>query len=251
MMDALVKSLLGLVVAVIVVVGVIVAGDLILPTPVGQPVEHGAEVAESEPAEAPPAEEASEPSGEAPVQSIADAAHSATEAADQTAETAAEATREGAEALEQTGAETRATAEETAPVVPETAASPAAETAAAPEASPALAMVASADPAAGEKKAKVCSACHTFNKGGPARTGPNLWGVVGREKASFPDFKYSDAIAGLGGSWTWADLDAYLTNPRSFAPGNRMGFAGLKKDEERAAVLAYLHSLSDSPVPLP
>jgi len=98
---------------------------------------------------------------------------------------------------------------------------------------------------------KKCKACHTADQGGPNRVGPNLWNVVGGPKAHAEDFSYSDAITGLGGEWTYADLDAYLTKPKDFAPGTKMTFAGLKKPKDRAAVISYLRTLSDSPKPLP
>jgi cytochrome c len=113
------------------------------------------------------------------------------------------------------------------------------------------AMLASADPAAGEKIFHKCKACHTAEKGGPNRVGPNLWGIVGRPKASHEGFSYSSALSGLGGDWTYADLNAFLTKPRDYAPGTKMTFAGLKKPEDRADVITYLRTLSDSPKPLP
>lgn len=113
------------------------------------------------------------------------------------------------------------------------------------------ALLASADPANGEKIAKRCVACHSFDKGGPNKVGPNLWGIVGAPQAHSPDFKYSDALAGLGGTWTYQDLDAYIASPKDYAPGNKMAFAGLKKPKERADLIAWLRTLSDQPLPLP
>jgi cytochrome c len=113
------------------------------------------------------------------------------------------------------------------------------------------ALLASADPADGEKVFKKCKACHTAEQGGPNRVGPNLWNVVGGPKAHAEGFSYSDAITGLGGDWTYADLNAFLEKPKDYAPGTKMTFAGLKKPEDRAAVIAYLRTLSDSPKPLP
>jgi cytochrome c len=74
--------------------------------------------------------------------------------------------------------------------------------------------------------------------------------VVGRPIGSHEGFKYSDAMAGHGGSWTLQSLDQYIENPKAYVPGNKMAFAGVKKPEDRAALLAYLRSLSDNPVPL-
>jgi cytochrome c len=103
----------------------------------------------------------------------------------------------------------------------------------------------------GEQAAKKCQACHTFTKGGPNRIGPNLWGIVNRPKGSEAGFAYSDAIKKLGGNWTIDDLNAFLTSPRTYAPGTKMTFVGLPKGSERADVIAYLNSLADSPAPLP
>lgn len=124
------------------------------------------------------------------------------------------------------------------------------QTAAAPAASlPDL--LKAADPAAGEKIAMKCKACHDFTKGGPNKVGPNLWDIVGAKHAHRDDFNYSDAIKGLSGDWTYENLDRFLTKPKDYAPGTKMAFPGLPKAEDRAAVIAYLRTLSDSPKPLP
>jgi cytochrome c len=103
----------------------------------------------------------------------------------------------------------------------------------------------------GAAAAKKCAACHTFEKDGPNRVGPNLFGIVERERASHPGFNYSAAMKGKAGKWTYDDLNKFITNPKGFVPGTAMGFAGIQKDSERADVIDYLHTLSDSPVPLP
>jgi cytochrome c len=103
----------------------------------------------------------------------------------------------------------------------------------------------------GSAAAKKCGACHTFEKGGPNRVGPNLFGIVERARASEAGFNYSAAMKGKGGKWTYDDLNKFIANPKGFVPGTAMGFAGIPKDSERADVIAYLHTLADSPVPFP
>ena len=115
----------------------------------------------------------------------------------------------------------------------------------------ALAMLATADAGAGAKTFRRCKACHSTAKGGKNKVGPNLWDVVGRAKAGVPGFKFSGALKGLGGEWTYKDLDAFLAKPKEFAKGTKMSFAGLKNPKHRANLLIYLRSLSDSPKPLP
>jgi len=113
-------------------------------------------------------------------------------------------------------------------------------------------LLAKADVAAGEKFAKnICAACHTFTEGGKAGIGPNLYGVVGAARGHMAGFNYSDAIKGKPGSWTYDDLNAWLKKPAAFAPGTRMTFAGVTNDQQRADVIAYLHTLSPNPVPYP
>jgi len=111
---------------------------------------------------------------------------------------------------------------------------------------------ASADVGRGENAAKKCAACHTFGKGEPNRVGPNLWGVVGRQKASAEGgFNYSAAMKAQKGNWTAEDLDRYLENPKAMVPGTNMTFAGIPRGKERADVITYLNSKSDKPIELP
>lgn len=109
-----------------------------------------------------------------------------------------------------------------------------------------------ADAAAGEKLLKKCTACHTFEKGGREGVGPNQYGLVGRNIAKHPGYKFSDALLAMSDQrWTFQNLSEFLYKPRKFAPGNKMSFAGIKKPQDRANLIVYLNSLSDNPVPLP
>jgi cytochrome c len=104
----------------------------------------------------------------------------------------------------------------------------------------------------GAAAAKVCQTCHTFEKGGPNRVGPNLYNIVDDKKGEGRNgFNFSSAMKAKGGTWTFDDLNQFLTNPKGFVPGTAMGFAGIQKDSQRADVIDYLHTLSDNPVPLP
>ena len=134
--------------------------------------------------------------------------------------------------------------------VPAAAAEPAPAAAPAPEVSlPSL--LANTDPAKGQSYAKACQACHSFAKGGSAIVGPPLYGVVGRPVASIAGFSYSDPLKAVGGDWTYDKLDAWIANPSAFAKGTKMSYAGQSDASKRADILAYLQTLSDSPVPFP
>ena len=103
----------------------------------------------------------------------------------------------------------------------------------------------------GAVAAKKCGACHTFEKDGPNRVGPNLYGIVGDKKGEGRGFNFSAAMKAKGGTWTYEDLNQFINNPKGFVPGTAMGFAGIQKDSERADVIDYLHTLAETPVPLP
>jgi len=116
---------------------------------------------------------------------------------------------------------------------------------------PIEALLASASAEKGQATAKQCQACHTFEKGGPNRVGPNLWGIVNRPKHSEAGFNYSGPMKGTSGAWTYDDLYVFLKSPKGMVPGTAMSFAGIARDTQRADVIAFLRTLADSPAPLP
>ncbi len=113
-------------------------------------------------------------------------------------------------------------------------------------------LLAKADVAAGQKTGRVCGTCHSFGKGEAAKIGPNLYGIVGAKHAHMDGFNYSDALKAMADkTWTFDELNEFLYNPRGHVPGTKMTFAGIKNDQDRANVIAWLKTLSDSPQPLP
>lgn len=200
---------------------------------------------------------AAEPASETASDAAPSTAMSAPASSENTMAAATDKPAEDTMAAAETPAADSAPAAESAPAADET---PKTEMAAAGTESPAagddnvLAMIAGEDPASGEKVAKKCKACHNFDEGAKNKIGPVLWNIVNRPVASVADFKYSDAMKthGEGGTtWTYAELDAFLVKPKEHIPGTKMVFAGLRKESDRAAILAYLRTLSSDPAPLP
>ena len=97
----------------------------------------------------------------------------------------------------------------------------------------------------GEKISKKCVACHNFEQGAPNKIGPALWGVAGRDIGAMAGFAYSSTLAGLDGDWSAEALNGFLENPKAYAVGTSMAFAGLRKAEDRADIIAYLQSLKN------
>lgn len=108
---------------------------------------------------------------------------------------------------------------------------------------PVAPLMAKASADNGSKLAKVCTACHSLDKGGPNKVGPVLWGVFGRARGTAPGYDYSDAVKSKGGSWDAEELNKFLAGPRNYIPGTKMGFAGFPKAQDRADVIKYLQTL--------
>ena len=113
------------------------------------------------------------------------------------------------------------------------------------------ARLAGADIGRGQSVAKKCKACHSFNKAGKNGVGPNLWSIVQRDIGKAAGYSYSPALLARGGKWDFTILDAFITNPKKAVPNTKMGYKGISKPGQRADLILYLRSLSDSPVPLP
>jgi len=108
-----------------------------------------------------------------------------------------------------------------------------------------------ADVAHGKEVSQACQQCHDLSKGGPNKIGPNLWGVVDRQRASHPGFDYSSAMSANHDPWTYDKLFVYLKSPQEMVPGTKMSFAGLRSAKDRIDLIAYLRTLADSPAPIP
>ena len=113
------------------------------------------------------------------------------------------------------------------------------------------ALLSMGDAEHGKKVFKKCAACHSINQGGGNKIGPKLWGVMFRPVASITDYKYSKALSEYKKEWSWEEMNGFLIKPSSWIKGNKMGFAGLKKEKDRASVMLYLNENSDNPKVLP
>jgi len=113
------------------------------------------------------------------------------------------------------------------------------------------ALLALGDVAHGEKVFKKCKACHSIKQGGGNKIGPKLWNVMFRPVGAVTEYKYSKALSSYGKEWSWEEMNGFLIKPSSWIKGNKMGFAGLKSEKDRASVILYLNQNSESPKPLP
>ena len=113
------------------------------------------------------------------------------------------------------------------------------------------ALLAMGDIAHGEKVYKKCKACYSIKQGGKNNIGPKLWNVLFRPVGSITDYKYSKALSSYGKEWSWEEMNGFLIKPSTWIKGNKMGFAGLKNEKDRASVILYLNQNSNNPKPLP
>ena len=113
-----------------------------------------------------------------------------------------------------------------------------------------MAIFASTSAAEGAKVFKKCAACHSIAEGGKNKIGPALWGVIGRQAGSLPDYKYSKAMAAHGKKWSFEEMNGFLIKPKDWIKGTKMSYAGLKSEKERAAVILYMNENTNSPLPL-
>ena len=113
-----------------------------------------------------------------------------------------------------------------------------------------MAIFASTSAAEGAKVFKKCAACHSIAEGGKNKIGPALWGVLGRQAGSLPDYKYSKAMAAHGKKWSFEEMNGFLIKPKDWIKGTKMAYAGLKSEKERAAVILYMNENTNSPLPV-
>ena len=113
-----------------------------------------------------------------------------------------------------------------------------------------MAVFASTSAAEGAKVFKKCAACHSIAEGGKNKIGPALWGVLGRQAGSLPDYKYSKAMAAHGKKWSFEEMNGFLIKPKDWIKGTKMSYAGLKSEKERAAVILYMNQNTNNPLPL-
>jgi cytochrome c len=103
----------------------------------------------------------------------------------------------------------------------------------------------------GQQVAQRCLQCHVWDKGGPNKIGPDLYGIIGRPRASHPGFSYSTAMSSKGGTWTYDEIYRFLRSPAGYIPGTKMTFIGLPHSKDRLNLLAFMRSWADKPPPLP
>ena len=118
------------------------------------------------------------------------------------------------------------------------------------EAGDIMAIFASTSAAEGAKVFKKCAACHSIAEGGKNKIGPALWGVLGRQAGSLPEYKYSKAMAAHGKKWSFKEMNGFLIKPKEWIKGTKMSYAGLKSEKERAAVILYMNENTSNPLPL-
>ena len=112
-------------------------------------------------------------------------------------------------------------------------------------------LLAMGDMEHGKKVFKKCAACHSIKQGGGNKIGPKLWNVMFRPVGAVTDYKYSKSLSNYKKEWNWEEMNGFLIKPSTWIKGNKMGFAGLKKEKDRASVILYLNQNSDNPQPLP
>jgi len=137
-------------------------------------------------------------------------------------------------------------AAEAAPTTPAAGAKPAVK-----EVEKITPLLAQASAENGKKAAQKCATCHTFEKGGANKVGPNLFGILGAQHGHSANFSYSDALKKKEGPWDYEAINQFIANPKGYIPGTKMAFAGVPRASERADIIAFLRTLSDNPPPLP